>query len=71
MPQTRMPQTPTNYTEEPDTEEPAAGLVETTGSAPPVGDGPSVEGGQGTLEDNHEDPESAGKERHADMRKAP
>ncbi len=58
----------------PDTEEPAVDGVETTGSASPrpsVGAGLSVEGGQGTLEDDHEDPESAGKERHADMRKAP
>ena len=61
MPRTRRPQTPTNYTGEPDAEEPAARVVETTGSAPPVSDGPSVEGGQGTLEDDHEHPESAGK----------
>ena len=51
----------------PDTEEPAVEAVEaveTTGSASPrpsVGAGLSVEGGQGTLEDDHEDPESAGK----------
>jgi hypothetical protein len=38
-------QTPTNYSEEPDTEDPAAGVVETTGSAPPVGDG-LVSGGR-------------------------